>query len=602
METFRLSTKIEHIGLLIAAATAYFVLADIAGLWAGGLSPNPLWLATASTTAIASLVRPELRVSVIVGGAIGSLLSGLIGFDESLRSLLTPWLGNLAETIVATLALPFALTTQLSFTRTRRAVAWVGVSIAAAALGGLIATIDTASPVIEERLGSLVRWTVGDVVGLLILPPLAMAFRSPWVTPRYSRWFYEAAFSAVCVAAVLVLTFQTRQPVTYLLVPIVMWIGIRFGPRLAAPTAVAVALAATYLTSIGHGPFAAVEDAVVQVQALNIAVALSGMVASAHAVRAWNDQQRLRATLEALPDVIVTIDHVGRPRGVWGPDDLREIVTQFVSTDSPPLDDPLDYVASIDGPGYLLTHDSGAIVEQRTALVSEELSLLLFRDVSAEHEVKRVRSELDTQLEHERRDTRRALARDLHDGPIQMITAARMLLGMMRKGEAFNVDLLDRVDASLNESAVGLRQILDDLSAMGHRREALGSLVDFGSEVLATVDAELVVGPASQPLELPAEVGDAIMLIGREAILNVATHAGATTVELDLTASDHSVVLRVHDNGQGLTSPSTDRAHYGLASMRSRAEDLGGSVEISAGELSGTVVTATLPLGERGLS
>jgi signal transduction histidine kinase len=97
---------------------------------------------------------------------------------------------------------------------------------------------------------------------------------------------------------------------------------------------------------------------------------------------------------------------------------------------------------------------------------------------------------------------------------------------------------------------------------------------------------------------LPAAVELAAYRITMEAVTNVIRHARAERCQVGLNLKNglHHTALQIQisDDGQGL--PEQPRPGVGMASMRERAEELGGRVVIQAGEGSGTYVCAELPL------
>jgi len=80
----------------------------------------------------------------------------------------------------------------------------------------------------------------------------------------------------------------------------------------------------------------------------------------------------------------------------------------------------------------------------------------------------------------------------------------------------------------------------------------------------------------------------------QEAVANVRRHAGATRCTIDIRATDDAVVVDIADDGRGISSSPT--AGFGLASMRARAEELGGDLEILPSTQGGTLVHARIPL------
>ena len=79
-----------------------------------------------------------------------------------------------------------------------------------------------------------------------------------------------------------------------------------------------------------------------------------------------------------------------------------------------------------------------------------------------------------------------------------------------------------------------------------------------------------------------------------EATGNAVRHAGAGTVAVRVCDADACVRIEVADDGRGL--PDRPRVGVGTASMRERAEELGGQLQIESGPC-GTTVTALLPKG-----
>jgi signal transduction histidine kinase len=114
-------------------------------------------------------------------------------------------------------------------------------------------------------------------------------------------------------------------------------------------------------------------------------------------------------------------------------------------------------------------------------------------------------------------------------------------------------------------------------------REASGAL-GFLPEVTFEGPVDTVV---------PDDLGRDILATMRDALSNVARHAGATHVEVLLAADGPEVLLRVTDNGCGL--PDVPRAGPGLRSMTSRAEARGGRFGTGPAEGGGTVIEWAVP-------
>ena len=95
---------------------------------------------------------------------------------------------------------------------------------------------------------------------------------------------------------------------------------------------------------------------------------------------------------------------------------------------------------------------------------------------------------------------------------------------------------------------------------------------------------------------LPAAVDVACYRIAAEALANAARHAGAHAVTLRAGLRVGELFLEVTDDGSGLLGPARGTG-LGLPSMRQRAEEIGGTLELTSGP-GGTTVRARLPLEE----
>lgn len=177
------------------------------------------------------------------------------------------------------------------------------------------------------------------------------------------------------------------------------------------------------------------------------------------------------------------------------------------------------------------------------------------------------------------------IARDLHDHVIQRLFATGLTLQALgadpnREGRA---ERLNQAITYLDETITEIRTVIYGLrgpvDARGPSfREHLLDLVSELTPLLPTTPKVRLAGPIDS-LVTDAVSADALAVL-REALTNVARHAHATGVEIDLTvgADDHRMVLDVADDGVGMGD--TER-RSGLADLRKRAEVHGGSLTIT---------------------
>jgi two-component system NarL family sensor kinase len=204
-----------------------------------------------------------------------------------------------------------------------------------------------------------------------------------------------------------------------------------------------------------------------------------------------------------------------------------------------------------------------------------------------------------------REEERRRLRRDLHDGlgPTLAgigleIESARTLAGS--DPQAADA-LLSRLKGEVQEAIGDIRRIaydlrpptLDELGLIPALREQAARLSGSNGSPNASGGLRISVDAPSDLPALPAAVEVAAYRIALEAVTNVSRHAEASTCAIRV-AVNGELAVEVRDDGHGL--PASPNGGVGLASMRERAEELGGSLVVRRGESGGTVVLARLPM------
>jgi signal transduction histidine kinase len=200
-------------------------------------------------------------------------------------------------------------------------------------------------------------------------------------------------------------------------------------------------------------------------------------------------------------------------------------------------------------------------------------------------------------------EERDRIGRDLHDSIIQSLYAVGLSLedvpelmvespseAQARVERA--IDSLHRAIGEMRDFIFGLRPELLDRAGLAAGLAALAD--EFRVNTMLDVRLELDgVGGA----ELPPDRSVEILQIAREALSNVARHARATMVRIELAREDGALRLRIADNGIGFR-PADRRAstHRGLANMQERAAGLDATLAIESREGSGTGIVLRVPL------
>ena len=243
------------------------------------------------------------------------------------------------------------------------------------------------------------------------------------------------------------------------------------------------------------------------------------------------------------------------------------------------------------------------------------------RDVTdetrASEQVRRSREELRAlalRLQRVREEERKRIAREIHDGLGQALTAIRMdlqwLLGRF-DGDAVG----DAAAKSRRPSLPELRQKLGAASELTDdtlrlvRRIAtdlrpgvldhvglLGAIQWEAQQFESRVGIRCNVRSSDGEPSLPPDTASAVYRIFQEALTNVARHARARSVVVSLAADSASLRLEVEDDGVGIDTSVLDSGlSLGLVGMRERALGLGGELRVGGGSAGGTRVSLHVP-------
>ncbi len=191
-----------------------------------------------------------------------------------------------------------------------------------------------------------------------------------------------------------------------------------------------------------------------------------------------------------------------------------------------------------------------------------------------------------------REEERRRLRRDLHDGLGPALAGLTLKLDTARNLLGDD-PLLREMRGDVQATIVDVRRIVDGLRPVALDElglvESLRRLVDRAPTGGPAV--RLVAEGADSPA---AAVELAAYRIVQEALTNVLRHSGAGECEVCVQGGDGQLVVRVSDDGRGPAAVDR-RSGSGLETMRERAEELGGSLELLPRPGGGTVVLAVLP-------
>ena len=200
---------------------------------------------------------------------------------------------------------------------------------------------------------------------------------------------------------------------------------------------------------------------------------------------------------------------------------------------------------------------------------------------------------------------RNRMARDIHDGPVQGVSAVTLsleaVLMMLRNGQAEKAaSTLEKIREELSEEGESLRRLMSDM-----RPPVLDErgLVPALREILARFGRETSVKTkfaARSLVDVPPDMETLAYRIVQEALSNAGKHAEATELSVHVEAVAGQLRIEITDDGLGFDANRARdflrAGRVGLASMRERTELANGSFMVRSAPGQGTSIVATLPL------
>jgi signal transduction histidine kinase len=199
---------------------------------------------------------------------------------------------------------------------------------------------------------------------------------------------------------------------------------------------------------------------------------------------------------------------------------------------------------------------------------------------------------------------RREVTSQVHDGPLQVVVATRVLLDSLTSRVAAGTPatteqlsaLSGHLAGAIDDLRLTLREGYQDRLVVVGVREGLDEVLRH-HEAAFPLGSELTV---DDRLDMGVDTSVALLLILREAIVNAAKHSRAQSLVVSACANGAVVVGEVVDDGIGIDhrqlSMRHQQGHLGIALMRERAERAGGETIVERRESAGTRVRVTLPI------
>jgi signal transduction histidine kinase len=198
---------------------------------------------------------------------------------------------------------------------------------------------------------------------------------------------------------------------------------------------------------------------------------------------------------------------------------------------------------------------------------------------------------------------RRAIAADVHDGPVQDLAGVSYALSALRGSlPPERQPTVDKLVGAIRHAVQSLRRLMIDIYPPDLSGPGLGTAVSDAAEPLREMGVEVLMDAGPLP-EMTPDAAAVLYRTAKEALANVAKHAQASHVWITLEETelgvDQAVRLEIADDGVGFPAEGTDKrteGHFGLSMLCDRVVDIGGTVTLDDRQGGGALLTAVVPL------
>jgi signal transduction histidine kinase len=201
-------------------------------------------------------------------------------------------------------------------------------------------------------------------------------------------------------------------------------------------------------------------------------------------------------------------------------------------------------------------------------------------------------------------EERYRLSREFHDGLAQTLgylgLQAERLEGMLGEGQVDTaVSEFGEMRRSIRAAYADVREAIDGLRlGIENPGQLATRLAEYTTEFSRQTGVRVSFTAVPDDITIDPAAALQLLRIAQEALTNIRKHAQAQSVDVRLQANGPELNLTVTDDGLGFPNAlpvEREYRSYGLASMRERAESLGGSLTVATQPSQGTRVTAVVP-------
>jgi signal transduction histidine kinase len=200
---------------------------------------------------------------------------------------------------------------------------------------------------------------------------------------------------------------------------------------------------------------------------------------------------------------------------------------------------------------------------------------------------------LTTRLEAQE-ETLNQLSREMHDNVGQLLSSAKLLIGVTRRALAAPMEELQLAEETVSKAITELRSMSKSLSRDWLEKfNFIENLNAEADRINASRELEMTI-QHPEVIHLPSERQLVLFRIVQEAFQNSLKHGKAEQIKIAVAQSDGQVHVVIEDNGMGFNVADTSRLGVGMINIKNRAQLLGGSAQWQSSG-SGTSVTVRIP-------
>lgn len=223
-------------------------------------------------------------------------------------------------------------------------------------------------------------------------------------------------------------------------------------------------------------------------------------------------------------------------------------------------------------------------------------------DVTERKQAEEALRDLSGHLETVREEERTRVAREIHDELGSLLTALKMDLSWLNKQLPADLSLCHEKAAMMNrhldDAIQSVRKIIENLRPSTLDHLGLLAAIDWKiDEFRHQTGMQCVLTVPENDIGMDENRDIAVFRVVQGALTNITLHAKATQVTVDIESSANSLIMKITDNGCGMTKAQMHKpGKYGILGMHERARHFGGEVTIDSNLGKGTTLMLIMPL------